>query len=105
MLLREVNRKIKLLGRLSARFTDKDAADQVKHPLSSMLAQRPFGLALSYEDLNEHEQLRLVPLFAILAGKRDLEQPQAGRSTINRLELAGLCEQYYKIGYSPESND
>ena len=52
-----------------------------------MLAQRIYGLALGYEDLNDHEQLRQDPLLGVLAGKRDLGQPLAGKSTLNRLEL------------------
>ena len=105
LLLREVDRKINLLGRLGTCFTDKRAADRVEHPLSAMLAQRVFGLALGYEDLNDHEQLRLDPLFAVLAGKRDVDAPLAGKSTLNRLELTGQSPRYHKIGYSPEAID
>ncbi len=105
LLLREVDRKVNLLGRLSACFTDRRDADRIEHPLSAMLAQRIFGLALGYEDLNDHEQLRTDPLFAVLAGKRDLAAPLAGKSTLNRLELTGQSERYHKIGYSPEAID
>jgi len=105
LLLREADRKINLLGRLSACFTDKRAADRVEHPLSSMLAQRIFGLALGYEDLNDHEQLRTDPLFAVLAGKQEVDQPLAGKSTLNRLELTGQSERYHKIDYSAEAID
>ena len=54
-----------------------------------MLAQRIYGLALGYEDLNDHEQLRSDPLLALLSGKRELDEPLAGKSTLNRLELVG----------------
>jgi hypothetical protein len=74
-----------------------------------MLAQRIYGLALGYEDLNDHEQLRQDPLLGVLAGKRDLGEPLAGKSTLNRLELtpAGspAAERYNKIAYSPEAID
>jgi arylsulfatase A-like enzyme len=50
-----------------------------------MLAQRIYGLALGYEDLNDHEQLRSDPLIGVLSGKRELEEPLAGKSTLNRL--------------------
>jgi hypothetical protein len=74
-----------------------------------MLAQRIYGLALGYEDLNDHEQLRQDPLLGVLAGKRDLREPLAGKSTLNRLELtlAGspAAERYNKITYSPEGID
>ena len=70
-----------------------------------MLAQRIYGLALGYEDLNDHEQLRRDPLLAVLAGKRNLEETLAGKSTLNRLELAGRSARYHKIGYSAEALD
>ena len=105
LLLREVERKINLLGRLSVCFTDGRAPLLVKHPLAAMLAQRIYGLALGYEDLNDHEQLRGDPLLALLSGKRDLDEPLAGKSTLNRLELTGRSRRYHKIGYSAESMD
>jgi transposase-like protein len=89
LLLREADGKIDLLGRLAGCFSDGRAPLLVKHPLAQMLAQRIYGLALGYEDLNDHEQLRSDPLLAVLSGKRDLEAPLAGKSTLNRLELTG----------------
>jgi hypothetical protein len=105
LLLREVDRKINLLGRLTACFSDGRAPLLVKHRLSEMLAQRIYGLALGYEDLNDHEQLRADPLLGLLAGKRHLDEPLAGKSTLNRLELAGRSARYHKIGYSVEALD
>jgi hypothetical protein len=105
LLLREADRKINLLGRLAACFTDGRSPLLVKHQLSEMLAQRIYGLALGYEDLNDHEQLRRDPLLGLLAGKRKLEETLAGKSTLNRLELAGRNARYHKIGYSAESLD
>ena len=105
LLLREVDRKIHLLGRLAACFSDGRSPLRVRHPLSEMLSQRIYGLALGYEDLNDHEQLRSDPLLAILSGKRDLEQPLAGKSTLNRLELAGRSARYHKISYTPDAID
>jgi hypothetical protein len=70
-----------------------------------MLAQRIYGLALGYEDLNDHEQLRSDPLFGLLSGKRKLDEPLAGKSTLNRLELTGRSARYHKIGYSSEALD
>jgi hypothetical protein len=71
----------------------------------TMTAQRLYGLALGYEDLNDHEQLRNDPLLAMLAGRRELDRPLAGKSTLNRLELCGRSERYHKIGYVPEAID
>ncbi len=105
LLLREVDRKINLLGRLTGSFVDGRSPLLVKHQLSEMLAQRIFGLALGYEDLNDHEQLRSDPLLALLSGKRELDKPLAGKSTLNRLELVGRSGRYHKISYSSESLD
>ena len=105
LLLREADRKINLLGRLAACFSDGRSPLLVKHQLSEMLSQRIYGLALGYEDLNDHEQLRRDPLLAVLAGKRNLDETLAGKSTLNRLELAGKTARYHKIGYSAEALD
>jgi hypothetical protein len=105
LLLREVDRRINLLGRLAGCFSDGRAPLLVKHQVSEMLAQRIYGLALGYEDLNDHEQLRCDPLLALLAGKRQLDEELAGKSTLNRLELAGRTARYHKIGYSPGALD
>ena len=74
-----------------------------------MLGQRIYGLALGYEDLNDHEQLRQGPLLGVLVGKRDLAEPLAGKSTLNRLELtsagAGATERYKKIVLNREAVD
>jgi hypothetical protein len=103
LLLREVEQKINLLGRLAGCFSDGRAPMLVKHQLSEMLAQRIYGLALGYEDLNDHEQLRSDPLLGVLSGKRDLAEPLAGKSTLNRLELVGRSGRYHKISYSADA--
>jgi hypothetical protein len=105
LLLREVDRRINLLGRLANCFTDRRMPLLVKHQLSEMLSQRIYGLALGYEDLNDHEQLRADPLLGLLSGKRKLDEPLAGKSTLNRLELVGRTGRYHKIGYSAEAID
>jgi hypothetical protein len=105
LLLREVERKINLLGRLAGCFMDGRSPLLVMHPLCGMLAQRIYGLALGYEDLNDHEQLRSDPLFGLLSGRRKLEEPLAGKSTLNRLELVGRTGRYHRITYSAEAID
>jgi hypothetical protein len=105
LLLRETERKIKLLKRLGACFRDGRNQELVEHKLSEMLAQRIYGLALGYEDLNDHEQLRSDPLLGLLSDKRNLDDPLAGKSTLNRLELIGRSPRYHKIGYSSEAID
>ena len=104
-LLREVEGKIHLQGRLVGCFIDGWSRFRVKHQLSEMLAQRIYGLALGYEDLNDHEQLGSDPLLSLLSGKRDLEEPLAGKSTLNRLERAGRSARYHKIDSSPSGID
>ena len=109
LLLRQADRKIGLLRRVAGCFTDARQPERIEHELPEMLAQRIYGLALGYEDLNDHEQLRHDPLLAVLAGKRAIEEPLAGKSTLNRLELtpsgSPLTERYHKIGYSPAAID
>jgi Transposase DDE domain group 1 len=65
-----------------------------------------FGITLSYEDLNDHDELRHDPVMAVLAGKlearRDDCAPVAGKSTLNRLELSRLeATRYRKISHNP----
>ena len=109
LLLRQVDRKIGLLRRVAACFADGRDPERVQHSLAEMLGQRIFGLALGYEDLNDHEELRHDPLLALLAGKRALEEPLAGKSTLNRMELtpAGspAAQRYHKITYSSQALD
>jgi hypothetical protein len=109
LLLRETDRKIGLLQRVAACFTDTRDPQRIEHGLSEMLAQRIYGLALGYEDLNDHEELRRDPLLGVLAGKWELGEPLAGKSTLNRLELTPVgsprTERYHKIGYSAAGLD
>lgn len=105
LLLREVDGKINLLGRLAACFSDGRDPERIEHTVAEMLSQRIYGLALGYEDLNDHEQLRGDPLMAVLSGKPEPDQPLAGKSTLNRLELSGRTLRYHKIGYSAEAID
>jgi len=109
LLLRQADRKIGLLRRVAGCFRDYRQPERIEHRLEEMLAQRIYGLALGYEDLNDHEQLRQDPLLGVLAGKRDLGEPLAGKSTLNRLELTPLgspaAERYNKISYSAAALD
>jgi len=110
LLLREVDRGIGLLDRLAACFTDYRNPSSIEHSVSELVAQRVYGLALGYEDLNDHDGLRADSVLALLAGKRDLTgesrerrrdqgYPLAGSSTLNRLELstpASAADDRYK---------
>lgn len=107
LLLRETDRRLNLLGRLSQCFLDGRDPERVEHPLGEMIAQRVYGLALGYEDLNDHEQLRKDPLLGVLTGRREVgESPLAGKSTLNRLELGtGQSNRYKKITYWRDAID
>jgi len=96
LLLRETDRRLNLLPRLAQSFLDGRAPDRVEHSILEMVSQRVYGLALGYEDLNDHEQLRIDPLFSVLAGREELDRPLAGKSTLNRLELGDGTENRYK---------
>jgi len=112
LLLREVEQRTHILKRLAACFTDHRDADQVEHSLESLIKQRVMGVALGYEDLNDHDVLRHDSLLALLSDKDDVtgktrrrDQDKgcalAGKSTLNRLELtppdAGAASRYKKI--------
>jgi hypothetical protein len=105
LLLRQTEQRINLLGRLAGCFSDDRRPLLVKHKLVEMLSQRIYGLALGYEDLNDHEQLRSDPLLGLLSGKRKLDERLAGKSTLNRLELVGRTGRYHKITYWAEAID
>ena len=79
LLLREVERRIGLLSRLSECFLDGRDQTRVRHSVREMLSQRVYGLALGYEDLNDHEQLREDPLLMLLAGSADAGEPVGGQ--------------------------
>ncbi len=112
LLLRETELQTHILSRLSHGFTDHRAPQWIEHSLAGLIKQRVYGLALGYEDLNDHDPLRLDPLLAVLCGKQDplgktRERDQdkgkalAGKSTLNRLELTPKTvddqERYKKI--------
>jgi Transposase DDE domain group 1 len=105
LLLRETDRRLNLLPRLTDCFLDGRDPSRVKHAVAEMVAQRVYGLTLGYEDLNDHEQLRQDPLLQVLAGKADLNEPLAGKSTLNRLESGGTPDRYKKIVCRPEMID
>jgi Transposase DDE domain group 1 len=86
-LLREVEKRIGILHQFSACFTDYRNPDLIEHPVKQLVAQRVYGLALGYEDLNDHEELRNDPLLAVLVEKEDPDnEVLAGKSTLNRLD-------------------
>jgi len=105
-LLRQTDKRLNLLPRLKECFLDGRKQNLVEHTIQEMLAQRIYGLALGYEDINDHEQLRTDPVFSLLAGRAELDEPLAGKSTLNRLELGtGINDRYKKITYWRDAID
>jgi hypothetical protein len=120
LLLREVEKRTRMIERFAACFRDHRKPEQVEHTVQQLVAQRVYGLALGYEDLNDHDELRCDPLLAVLAEKadptgesrvreRDRGKALAGKSTLNRLELTKAAveenERYKKIGLDLEAVD
>ncbi len=90
--LRGVDQVLKLTERVAACFQDGRDPELIEHSLQTLVMQRIVGIALGYEDLNDHDQLRSDPVMAALAGKLQARrkgcEPLAGKSTLNRLEHA-----------------
>ena len=121
LLLREVEKRTEIIGRFAKCFDDLRDPDLIEHTVAELVGQRVYGLALGYEDLNDHDELRSDPLLAVLVGKEDPEggsrlrkrdhgKAMAGKSTLNRLELtpaepSDSDRRYKKIIMKPEEID
>jgi hypothetical protein len=107
LLLEATDAKMNLLSRFSQCFLDGRNPLRIEHSVEQMVRQRVYGLALGYEDLNDHEQLRQDPLLAALAGNAEPgAEPLAGKSTLNRMELGtGMPHRYKKITFWRDSVD
>jgi Transposase DDE domain group 1 len=112
LLLREVESRLHILKRLAGCYRDYRDKDRIEHSVESLIRQRVYGIALGYEDLNDHDSLRHDVVMGLLSEKHDpsgtdrvREQDQgkaiAGKSTLNRLELtpenANEQSRYKKI--------
>jgi Transposase DDE domain group 1 len=107
LLLRQVDAGLGLSRALARCFSDRRRQDLIEHHVPELLAQRLYALALGYEDLNDHAELRRDPLLAAAAGKSDVLGEKrrcvehrgfalASASTLNRLELSAQFEDYYR---------
>lgn len=106
LLLGATDRRIRLINRFAGCFRDHRRPDLIEHEVATLVAQRVFGLALGYEDLNDHDHLRHDPVMAVLAGKLSAHRsdcaPVAGKSTLNRLELSRTePTRYHRISHDP----
>ena len=110
LLLGATDRVIRLVDRVASCFVDRRSQAQVEHSVATLVGQRIIGIALGYEDLNDHETLRHDPLMAVLAGKLEARRADcaavAGKSTLNRLELSKPePSRYHKISYDAAAMD
>jgi hypothetical protein len=106
LLLGEADRAIGLTERFARCFTDARTPALIEHAVGTMVLQRVVGIALGYEDLNDHDELRHDPVLAVLAGKLAAKRadcaPLAGKSTLNRLELSRpIATRYHKVSHDP----
>jgi hypothetical protein len=106
LLLGATDRAVGMTERFAACFHDARRPDLIEHQVVTMVGQRVFAIALGYEDLNDHDELRHDPMMAVLAGKLQAKRkecaPVAGKSTLNRLELSCLePTRYHKISHNP----
>ncbi len=107
LLLQETDSKMNLLKRFSQCFVDLRNQNLIEHSVEQMIRQRVFALALGYEDLNDHEQLRQDPLLGAMVGKAQPgAEVLAGKSTLNRMELGtGIATRYKKVTFWRDSVD
>ena len=109
VLLGAADRAVGLVDRLAACFGDGRRQGQVVHEVRAMVGQRVFGIALGYEDVNDHDELRHDPVMAVLGGRLEARHarcaPLAGKSTLNRLEHApqGAPGRYHKIAHDRDA--
>ena len=107
LLLRPVDQRLSLFDQVADCFTDHRNPDRIQHSLRTLIAQRIVAIALGYEDLNDHDQLRHDAVMALFSDKRCGRDsaPLAGKSTLNRLEHAPeeAPDRYHKIDHDPEA--
>jgi hypothetical protein len=109
LLLRQTDRVIGLSRQVAACFRDTRSQEDIEHSLETLIAQRVHGIALGYEDLNDHDALRHDPVLGLLSGKLEARRSNcavlAGKSTLNRLEHAPKAdgERYHKIGVDEDA--
>src|SRR4029453_5659075 len=106
LLLGATDRAIRMMDRFASCFHDVRCPELIEHAVVTLVGQRVFGIALGYEDLNDHDDLRHDPVMAGLAGKLEGGRKEcravAGKPTLNRLELSCLePTRYQKISHNP----
>lgn len=108
LLLGATDRAIGLIDRFAKCFVDGRASDRVIHGVPTLVGQRVLGIALGYEDLVDHDQLRHDPVMGVVLGRLEARHgrcaPLAGKSTLNRLEHGtAVIDRYRRIAHEPSS--
>ncbi len=106
LLLGATDKAINLVERFAACFTDGRAAERIVHDVPTLVGQRVFAIALGYEDVVDHDDLRRDPVLGAVLGKLEARRsncaPLAVKSTLNRLEHAPADgHRYRKIAHDP----
>jgi hypothetical protein len=87
LLLREIDRAYRIIDGLAAGLVDRRCQDKVRHPLTDLLKQRVFQIALGYEDQNDADHLKADPLLKTLVDRHPETDPDlASQPTISRFE-------------------
>ena len=104
LLLGATDRALRVIERFAKCFIDRRRPELIEHEVATLIGQRVFAMALGYEDLNDHDELRQDRVMHVLAGKLEARRadcaPVAGKSTLNRLELSReVATRYHKIAH------
>lgn len=112
VLIAQLDKQYQITQRFASGFKDERDPKRVQHTLEDLIAQRVYGLVQGYPDLNDHEHLRFDPMFGLAVGKLESQHvrcaPLAGKSTLNRLEMASRRdlaqeqERYVKMTVDPK---
>jgi Transposase DDE domain group 1 len=108
LLLAQTDGAIGLIERFAECFVDRRNPDLIEHSVKTLVGQRVLGLALGYEDLIDHDELRHDPLLGAVLGKLAPQRRSdcaalAGKSTLNRLERTPHSARYHKVSHRPQA--
>jgi hypothetical protein len=107
LLLGATDQAIGLVERFAGCFIDGREPERIVHDMTTLVGQRIFGIALGYEDVNDHDQLRHDPVLGPVLGPLEARHPRcgvlAGKSSLNRLEHSpdSRDPRYHRITHDP----
>lgn len=107
LLLGQIERHRHFIKSFAACCVDYRDQERITFTLEELIAQRVFGICQGYEDLNDHEDWRYDPLLALVCSRKNDDEPMAGKSTLNRLELGIFGEaqddRYHRIEWDADA--